>query len=409
MSAATGRDTPHREPGRTAMTVARACLVAVAFALPVSIALTEGALVLGLVALLAARLAGRPWTFPRSWLEPALLAVAGSWLLSTAFSPAPLESLYHTRKLYAFGLIYLAAEAARDPAIRRRTLAALLAGGALSAAAGYVIFGFCALTRPGYRFESILSNSMTSGGVLCAVALWALGAAAAGGRRVTKERLAAAGALAFLLPALALTQTRSSWLGFAAGAAVILLALAPRAWWTLPAGFALAALAAPAQLAARFGSIFDPHEPGNQGRLSMWRSGLDILRDHPWVGAGCQDLLALYRRYRYPDWTFESGHFHNNFVQIAVMTGVVGSAAFLFWHAAAVRQLWRARRAATGPDRGLAAAALAVFVAMVVSGMFDFTFGDQEVIDHTYLALGLALAILPGRAGRAGEASIGVP
>jgi putative inorganic carbon (hco3(-)) transporter len=386
-----------REPGARALAVARVALVALAFALPLSIALTEGALVLGLLALAAARIAGRPWTFARSWLEPALLAVAGSWLLASAFSVAPLASLFNVRKLYAFGLIYLAAEAAREPAMRRRVVAGLLAGGALSAAAGYTIFAFRALVRPGYRLESVLSNSMTSGGVLCAVALWALGAAAAGGRRVTGARLGALATLLFLLPALALTQTRSSWLGFGAGAAVVLVALAPRAWWTLPAGLGVAALVAPHALAARFGSIFDPHEPGNQGRLSMWRSGLDILRDHPWVGVGCQDLLALYRRYRRPDWTFESGHFHNNFVQVAVMAGIVGLAAFLFWHAAAARQLWRARRAAVGEDRGVAAAGLAVFVALVVSGMFDFTFGDQEVVYHTYLALGLALAILPAR------------
>ncbi|HEY6866969.1 MAG TPA: O-antigen ligase family protein, partial [Candidatus Eisenbacteria bacterium] len=336
----------------------------------------------------------------RSWLEPALLAVAGTWLLSSAFSPEPLASFLHVRKLYAFGLIYLAAEAARDPRVRRRVVAAVLTGAVLGAAAGYVIFAFRALQQPGYRFQALLSNSMTSGGVLCASALWALGtvAAARGARRA-----GAAAALVVLVPALVLTQTRSSWLGFGAGATVVLIALAPRWWWTLPTGLVLGLWLAPARIVARFASIVDPHEPGNQGRLSMWRSARDIVRDHPWVGAGCQDLLSLYRRYRYPDWTFESGHFHNNFVQVAVMTGIVGLVAFLFWHAAVLRQLMRARRAARGEDRALAAAGLGIFTALVVSGMFDFTFGDQEVVYHTYLAVGLALAILPARPAIAPE------
>ena len=380
--------------GRGSMRVAQVALLVLGVALPLSIAVTEGALILGVAALIAGRVRGRAPTFERSWLEPALIAVAGTWLLSSAFSPAPLESLLHVRKLYAFGLIYLAAEGARDPAVRRRVVAGVLAGAVLGAAAGYVIYVFRAMRQPGYRFEALLSNSMTSGGVLCAAALWALGmAAAARGAR----RVGAVAALAVLLPALVLTQTRSSWLGFAAGAAVVLVALAPRWWWTLPVTLALGLWLAPARIVARFASIFDPHEPGNQGRLSMWRSARDIVRDHPWVGAGCQDLLSLYRRYRYPDWTFESGHFHNNFVQIAVMTGVIGLSAFVFWHAAVLRQLLRARRVAAGEDRALAAAGLGIFTALVVSGMFDFTFGDQEVIYHTYLAVGLALAILPPR------------
>jgi len=156
---------------------------------------------------------------------------------------------------------------------------------------------------------------------------------------------------------------------------------------------------APARWLARLASIVDPNEPGNRGRLSMWRSARDIVREHPLFGVGCQDLLALYRRYRYPDFTFESGHFHNNFVQMAVMTGVTGLAAFGFWLASAARELARGTRAATGPDRGLAAAGAAVFVALLVGGMFDYTFGDAEVVYHTYLALGLSLAIQSAASG----------
>ena len=290
------------------------------------------------------------------------------------------------------GLIYLAAETARDPRVRSRLVPLLLAGAALAAAVGYVIYAFRVQRYSGYRLQSVMANQMTSGGVLCAAALWALGQLA-----IPRRRFAAVAALAFLLPALVLTQTRSHWLGFTAGAAVLIGALAPRWSWALPVSLGVGAAFAPHRIAARLASIVDPHEPGNQGRLSMWRSARDIVRAHPVAGVGCQDLLALYRKHRYPDATFESGHFHNNVVQVTVMAGAIGLLALLFWHAAALRQLWRARRVATGDDRALAAAGLGIFTAMVVRGMFDFTFGDQEVIDHTWLALGLALAILPPR------------
>ncbi len=385
---------PVAGPGGLWLRIAQACVLLLAFALPFSIALTEAALIGGLVALLVSRRRGRAFTFGRTGLEAASVAVIGSWLLSSAFSREPLESLLHVRKLYALGLVWLTAEAARDPRVRARIVPLVLAGATLTALVGFAIFAVKIGREPDYRLQSLLSNQMTSGGVLSAAVLWGLAGLGGAGRRWP----AYAGTVLPLGLALVLTQTRSHWLGCAAGAAVLLLVLAPRRWWALPVGLAAAAWIAPARLGARLFSIVDPHDPGNQGRLSMWRSGLDIVRDHPWVGVGCQDLLALYRRYRYPDWTFESGHFHSNLVQVAVMSGAIGLAAFVVWNIAALRLLWRARGAARGSDRGLAAGALAVFTALFVSGMFDFTFGDAEVVYHTYLGLGLALALVAPRA-----------
>jgi O-antigen ligase len=385
------------EPGAGggALRVAQASLLVMALSMPFSIAVTEGSLILGLVALFVSRWRGRAFRTPETYLWPAAFAMLACWLLSTALSEHRLESLFHVRKLYAMGLILLAAECARDPRVRRRVIPSVLAGALFTAGIGLLIYAIRVPSKPDYRLQSVLSNQMTSGGVLSAALLWALAAFAAGPWR----RRWAYGAIAIPLAiALALTQTRSHWLGTVVGAAVIVIALAPRWWWTVPATAALGVWLAPHRLAMRIYSIVDPHEPGNQGRLSMWRSARDIIREHPMFGVGCQDLLALYRRYRYPDWTFESGHFHNNFIQITVMTGFVGLVAFLFWLAAAGRELVRGMRSAHTPeDRGIAAGAAAIFAALLVSGLFDYTFGDAEVVYHTFLGLGLALALLPPR------------
>jgi hypothetical protein len=72
---------------------------------------------------------------------------------------------------------------------------------------------------------------------------------------------------------------------------------------------------------------------------------------------------------------------------------------FVFWLASVARALLRAlKSAAAGADRGVAASAIGLFAALLVSGMFDYTFGDAEVVYHTFLALGFALAIAPPRA-----------
>jgi O-antigen ligase len=388
-------------PGGGALRVAQVSLLVMALSLPFSIAVTEAALILGLIALVVSRARGRAFRTPETYLWPAAFAMLACWLLSTALSENRADSLFHVRKLYAMGLILLAAETARDARVRRRVIPNVLAGALFTAGIGLLIYAVRIQSKPDYRLQSVLSNQMTSGGVLSAAFLWAVAALAAGPWR----RRWAYGLVAIPLAiALALTQTRSHWLGTAVGAGVIVIALAPRWWWTVPVTATLGVWLAPHRLALRLYSIVDPHEPGNQGRLSMWRSARDIIREHPMFGVGCQDLLSLYRRYRYPDWTFESGHFHNNFIQITVMTGMVGLVAFLFWLAAATRELARGMRSAKTPeDRGIAAGAAAIFAALLVSGMFDYTFGDAEVVYHTFLGLGLALALVPPDDAHAGH------
>lgn len=380
--------------GESAMRVARGCILLLALALPVSIAVTEGALLLGLAALGVARLQGRAFTFRRSWLEPTSLAIVAAWILASITSPEPAAAFWNTRKLYALGLIWLAAETLRDAPTRGRIVPLTAIGASLTAVVGFLIFAVQIQRDPSYRLQSLLSNQMTSAGVLAAAALWTLGGLTGGS---TRRRLALGAAFVPIVAALALTQTRSHWLGFACGASVLLIARVPRVWWTVPAGAVGFALFAPAALRARLASVVDPLEPGNQGRLSMWRSGLELWRDHPMTGAGVQDLLTLYRQYRQPDATFESGHFHNNLVQFAVASGALGLAAFVAWSVAGLRQLLRAVRSSAGEQRGLTASALGVFVAMQLAGMFDFTFGDAEVVYQSYLALGVALSVLPQR------------
>ena len=119
-------------------------------------------------------------------------------------------------------------------------------------------------------------------------------------------------------------------------------------------------------------------------------------------GVGCQDLLALYRRYRYPDWTFESGHFHNNFIQIDRHDRRASGwrCSCSGWRARRPRCCARCAPRPLGPIAAWRPSALGLMAALIVSGMFDYTFGDAEVVYHTFLALGFALALAPGRAGR---------
>jgi O-antigen ligase len=74
----------------------------------------------------------------------------------------------------------------------------------------------------------------------------------------------------------------------------------------------------------------------------------------------------------------DNPHLHNNFMQVAAERGIPALVAFLSFVglslAIAIRELRKARAA----ERFLAAGALAVLVAGVVAGLFEYNFGDSE-------------------------------
>lgn len=371
-------------------------LLVLALALPLSIAVSE--LALGVV--LLSWLATRPWSRPASRgirrLAWATAALAAAWFLSCVTAADPLASFVNLRKLYSIALVFVVADRAREARIGDRLAVAALVGGALSAFHGLLSFAFHRVVRAmnWYRLEGVFSTAMTTGNVYSILAIAALGEFVR--RPASVSRLLAHGA-GFALLGLALlgTLTRSSWLGFLVGSMLILGRL--RARWLLLALVAGAVIVGlgPGELRDRVASTFDPTYETNAGRISLWRSGIAVVRDHPWTGVGLADHYDLIQRYRRPDATFKAGHFHNNVVQIAVSTGLIGLAAYLAWMLTAAALLVASVRSG---NRGRALVGLAVWIGFQVAGMFDWSFGDIEVVNQFYLWLGLGLAAASSRA-----------
>lgn len=376
----------------------RACdgaLLLFAVALPLSIAVSEIALGLAVLAWLATR----PWTRPLppgvAALGLATLALAATWLLASATAADPWASLVKARKLYSIVIVFLVADRARQRRHGDRLAAAALVGGGLSAGFGLAAHGLDLLAGPipFHRLESVFSNAMTSGNVYATLAVAGLGALLAA-REGARARLLAGVAFALVAAALLATLTRSAWLAFLAGAGVLLLRLRPRLLLAVTAALALLVALGPFEIRSRALSVVDPTHPTNAGRVSLWKSGLVAFSDHAWTGVGLADHYALIETYRRPDATFHAGHFHNNLVQIAVSTGGLGLVAYLAWMGLLAVLLVRASRGG-GWSRGLVG--LAVWGAFQVHGLFDWSFGDAEVVNQFFLWTGLGLATLaPG-------------
>jgi O-antigen ligase len=244
------------------------------------------------------------------------------------------------------------------------------------------------------RLTGGLSNHMTFAGLLMPLTL-VLAASALDSGRSRQDRLLDSGLAVFGVVLLALSLTRSAYLGFFAGVVVLLLFYRPKLVWILPAALVMALAISPAGVKDRARSIVDSQDPTSRDRLHMWTAGTLMIRDHPLTGVGPGRVKELYPDYRQPGFVDpHPGHLHNNLVMIAAETGLPSLAVYLWFVAAVFTGAYRARR--SGNTSGLIFGAAAALAALFVAGQFEYNFGDVEI-----LRLTLLLSILPFRVDEA--------
>jgi O-antigen ligase len=206
------------------------------------------------------------------------------------------------------------------------------------------------------------------------------------------------GSLALLIAALVMTHTRGAWIGFAAGAALILGCRQKRLLLALPVVAVAVFLAAPEAVRVRIRSIIDPQDVTARERLYMWGSGVQIVRDHPWTGVGINGVKSVYQAYKHPNAVRDQrAHLHSNLFQIAAERGLIGVACWLWIWVAFYGQAWTIFRL-RGPDTPRASAlvvgSLASITGFHVAGLFEFTFGDSEVIMLVYFLMALPYVVM---------------
>ena len=414
-------------PGSAAVTAARgagwggapgldragwAALVGFAAALQVSIAAASILLTAAIALWAAVAVPGRVRPLVPSFFVP--LAAYAAWtLVSVAGSAQPLASLVDAKEVLLFLVVPVVYGLARGP--RATVLATVvLSVGAVTAVIGIVQYAILEYDHLGQRPLGSMGHYMTYSGLLMLV----LGVAGARILFAGRDRIWPALVSPALCVALALTFTRSAWVGASAGVSLLFVLRVSqivaqrdvrgltRAPVVAAAAFALAALAfsvAPAAITDRVYSTFDLQDPTNRDRLAMVRVGAGMVRDHPLTGVGPEMVQVLYGDYR-PDYAVNetNPHLHNVPLQIAAERGLPALALWGWFVAAAVAGL--ARRFRQPATRPLAAAGLAAMAAMLAAGMFEYNFGDSE-----FLMLLLVLITLPAAAERDAPAERGAP
>lgn len=263
-----------------------------------------------------------------------------------------------------------------------------------SVAAGVGILGFLAGAETlQARARGPVGHYMTFAGQLLLFTSIAAGFALA--TRLRAWRIGAS--LAFLVgaAALAMTFTRSAWLGLATALAVMAGRARPR--WLPAMAVLIVALVTlmPSAYRERLTSAFDPGHPANLERTYMWSAGGRMFAEHPLTGVGLSDLKPIYDRYRPPESHERAGHLHSVPIQIAATMGLVGLVAFAWLYFALIRcgaAGISVSLAAGGVGAGLRLGLLGALAGFFVAGLFEWNFGDEELLYPLYVLAGLAWA-----------------
>lgn len=395
--------------GRAAFYLAWASAVSIVC----SIAVSQILLGMGLVALL---LSGARLRFPPVKLPLVLFFVLT--VVAVIASPDPRHGLPQIRKFYVFMIVVLVFNTFRTMA-QIRTL--VLGWTAIATVSGlFGLFQFVRLIHRadaaqlkdyGYflynRITGFSSHWMTFGGEAMVVILAVLSLLLFSIER--KGKAFGLICVPILLVSLVLSLTRSVFLlGLPLGAAYLL-------WnwkrWLLLAvpPLALAAfLVAPMQVRERVVSVLTPHQDmdSNTQRVISLRTGWAMVEAHPWLGLGPEQIAPQFNNYVPRDiprplpfgWY---GHLHNIYLQYAAERGVPAMLMMMWFIGRVLYDSLRSIRRTTGDSRFVLHATVAIIIAILAEGFFEYNLGDSEILTMFLTIVACAYVVLKSERVRA--------
>lgn len=222
-----------------------------------------------------------------------------------------------------------------------------------------------------------------------------------------REKRSLSGALlavgfAGMCGALLLTVTRASWLALLLSAFVITIVGLSRRALLITAGIAVPLVIAGLFILhqKRQVGFVDQSDQSIAWRETVWREGFDLLLSKPrhlLVGVGMDSIKGHWREWGlFDEGRLPVGHMHNTFLQLAVERGVPALLIWILFIFIYARMLWRMARSERVEgwiERGIVLGALGGLLGFLASGMFEYNFGDSEVVMIFYFVMGLSLVI----------------
>jgi O-antigen ligase len=238
----------------------------------------------------------------------------------------------------------------------------------------------------GSRITGFMSHWMTFGGEeMIVLLLLAAYLFFAPGRR---WKIAGWICAVILAVSMVLGFTRSIFLvGFPAGLLYLLWFWKKWLVAAVPAVALIALFLGPEAVRERVTSVFEPRAlDSNQHRSVLRETGMVIIRAHPWLGLGPEQI-----KYQFDQWVPADarplpvgfyGHLHNIYLQYAAERGIPTALALL-WMIGQI--LWdfgtALRRKLLAPEaRFILHGAIAAIIAILAEGFAEYNLGDSEVL-----------------------------
>lgn len=360
----------------------------------ISIRVFEILMAAALVALIVTR---RRWRLPPIWL-PFSLFLIGT-LLSLVASGHIREGLPQVRKFYVYLMLFLVTAAVQTIGQIRWTALGWTAAAVMSSLWGLKQFfeKYRAAERTHQNFYTsyvdaritgFMGHWMTlSGELMMALLVLAALVFFVRGRAWTPWLILAALPIA---AALGLSWTRSMWLGTFCGAVYLIWFWKRWALAAVPVLIAAVLLANPLDIRERAVSALAPHQgltDSNEHRAELRRIGWEMIKAHPWLGVGPEQVWRQYQNYIRPDMPRPKasqyyGHLENDYVQYAAERGVPTMLALVWMIGWALFDFARTlRRLPTdAEERWVLRATIAVTVSVLVSGFYSWNLNNSEVL-----------------------------
>jgi len=362
--------------------VAQVSLISISIA---ASSLLLGVIVLGLLVLL---LTDRRPLFRATGIDAAVAAYIAVEFLSAFFSDQSWDALRNAKRLLLITIVYATAVSFTDTRKIIRALAIFIGSVSLLSVAEIVLYYVNSNER-----LFVFQHYMTTGGLKMIVALLLL-PFMLDPEMKQRDRIAAAVAFLPVLAALVLTNTRSAWLGLLFGIMVMSLLRFRKLVIAAAVAVLLFFQFAPERQVSRALSIVDLNHPSNISRINMWSTGLRMWQDRPLLGFGDIDLYDTYLTYRTPTGDEPAGHLHNNYIHLLVTIGFIGLGVVLFLFYRILRMEYRifSNKDGEALSRTIALGAIAVFSGFMVNGIFEWNFGDHEVMVFIWFTVGLRVS-----------------
>jgi len=185
--------------------------------------------------------------------------------------------------------------------------------------------------------------------------------------------------------ALVLSFTRSVWLGAIGGFLAVIFLMPRKLWIGILAPIGLVAIVASGLIVHRLALSFQQQGfAPDTARRELFIGGVRMIRDHPLFGVGPERIHTEFPRYYrgndLANANFYYGHLENNVVQLAAERGLLCLAAFLWFIFEIYGSLIARLRAGAGDARWMILSALAALTGFMISGFFNYNFGDSEVL-----------------------------